>query len=150
MISSFPASIAQACVSAALCAAMFISQSFAADQNIACPAEISATSIKIVNPLDGWTPMIPSALTLSAVGFMQASPEKMAHLKPFSLHEDKKRVHLTWKFEGDFPQGKWLTCDYAGGVVSISKEVARNTTECAVVYEKKNKDKPDYIRIACK
>ena len=150
MIPTLPNSSALAYASAALCATIFIPLSFAADQNIECPAAISATSIKVTNIVDGWTPIVPSSLALTAAGFMQASPEKMAHLKPFSTREDKKRAYLTWKFEGDFPQGKWLTCDYAGGVVSISKEMARSTTECAVIYEKTNKDKPNFIRITCK
>lgn len=150
MIRTFPILFALVYAAGTLSATMFAQQSFASDQRIECPVEIPATSFKVTNAADSWTPLVPSSLTLTAAGFMQASPEKMAHLKPFSTSEDKKRVLVTWKFEGDYPQGKWLTCDYAGGVVSLSKEIARSTSVCTVIYEKKNKDKSGFIQIVCK
>ena len=86
MTPTFPTSIALAYASASLCAIIFIPLSFAADQSIECPAAISATSIKVTNIVDGWTPTVPSSLALTAAGFMQASPEKMAHLKPAAVN----------------------------------------------------------------
>lgn len=141
--------LALARVAISLSVGIFSQQSFASDR-IDCPSEISATSIQLKNTPDGWTPFLPSSLALTAAGFMQAPPEKMAHLKPSSTKENKKRTIVTWKFQGDYPQGKWLTCDYAQGAVSLSKEIDRSTAECSVIYEKKNSGTAGAVRVACK
>ena len=128
----------------------FSQQAFAADQKIDCPAEIPAASLQVTSTPAGWTPFVPSPLILTAAAFMQASPEKMAYLKPYSTSENKKHSIVTWKFEGEYPQGKWLTCDYAGGAVSLSKEIDRDISSCTIEYEKKIRGKVGFVQVVCK
>jgi hypothetical protein len=150
MLRTFPYTFTLAQVAIILSTGIFPLNAGASDQTINCPARIPASSFQFANAPEGWTPFVPSPLELTSAGFMQASPEKKAYLKPFTTINNNKRVIAVWKFEGDYPQGKWLTCNYAEGVVSISKEIARSTSECTITYEKKKKNQADYIQIICK
>ena len=145
-----PFSLAWAHAVVVLSIVTFSQQAFAADQKIDCPANIPAALLQVTSAPEGWTPFTPSPLTLTAAAFMQASPEKMAYLKPYSTSENKKNSIVTWKFEGDYPQGKWLTCDYAGGAVSLSKEIDRGISSCTIEYEKKNRGKAGFVQVVCK
>lgn len=123
-------------------------QSFASNLGIECPAQIPIEHIQIGGSTEAWIPQIRSPMPLTGAGFMQAPPEKMAYLKPTSTKDQKNSTTVIWKFEGDYPLGKWLTCDYANGAVSMSKEIDKTVTECAVTYEKKNKNR--LITVNCK
>lgn len=148
---TFPFSLTLAHVVIALSASIFSQQSFASGQKIDCPTEMPTALVQFTGVPDGWTPFVPQPLALTSAGFMQASPEKMAHLKPFSTSENRKHVIVTWKFEGDYLQGKWLACDYAGGAVSLSKEIDRSISSCTVVYEKKNRSRAGFVQqVVCK
>ena len=121
---------------------------FASDMSVACPPEIPIEHIQISTGTDAWVQRIKSPMPLTSVGFMQAPPEKMAYLKPSSTIERKNSTSVIWKFEGDYPLGKWMTCDYANGVVSKSKEIDKNLTECVVTYDKKSQNRT--ITLSCK
>lgn len=124
---------------------------YASEQRLACPPQLPVETISFPSAVDdGWTRHVPSPLELTSAGFMQASPEKMAHLKPFSSIARKNKLLVTWKFEGDYPQGKWLSCDYAGGVLSLSKEIQAELSECVLSYEKNSQGKVRDIQIDCK
>jgi hypothetical protein len=130
------------------CCMMLAHQVFAANQVIECPAQMPIKNIQINDGVDSWIQQIKSPMPLTGAGFMQAPPEKMAYLKPSSTNDSKNRTTVIWKFEGDYPLGKWLTCDYSDGVGSMSKEIDRNVTECVVTYAK-NKDKNRHVSVSC-
>ena len=121
---------------------------FASDMTIDCPSEIPIEHIQINASNDAWVQRIKSPMPLTSAGFMQAPPEKMAYLKPTSTIERKNSTAVIWKFEGEYPMGKWLTCEYANGVVSKSKEIDKNLTECVVMYDKKSKHRT--VTLSCK
>ena len=130
------------------CLLLIARMAFASDTSIECPSEIPIEHIQISASTDAWVQRIKSPMPLTSAGFMQAPPEKMAYLKPSSTIERKNSTAVIWKFEGDYPLGKWLTCEYANGVVSKSKEIDKNLTECVVTYDKKSKNHA--ITLSCK
>lgn len=130
------------------CFILVTHQSLASNPGIDCPTQLPIENIKIDAATESWVTRIKSPMPLTAAGFMQASPEKMAYLKPSSTKNQKNGTTVIWKFEGEYPLGKWLTCDYANGLVSISKEIDKTVEECSVIYEKKNKK--SLVAVSCK
>jgi hypothetical protein len=120
----------------------------AVEQQFTCPEKIDSSHLQFSYSADGWTPFVGSHLRLSGVGFMQAAPEKMAHLKPEVSSKYAKHDSETWRFEGEYPQGKWLTCGYEQNTVSLSKRIDDAVSECTVttVIEKKYRNKNFEIR----
>ncbi|MDE2428667.1 MAG: hypothetical protein KGM99_08065, partial [Burkholderiales bacterium] len=80
-----------------------------------CPETVSAKYLQINSPDPDWQAQVARPVALSSVGFMQAPPEQLEILKPTSVRENRRHRIVEWKFEGDYPQGKWLACYYAGG-----------------------------------
>ncbi|MFZ6673280.1 STY0301 family protein [Undibacterium sp. Xuan67W] len=110
----------------------------AADSQLICPPTIDASHVNVTNTEGGWTPFVESHLKLTGVGFMQAPPEKLAHLKPVIISKYKKNDTDKWQFEGDYPYGKWLSCSYENSI-SLSKKIENSYTVCNVttIIEKK-------------
>lgn len=104
-----------------------------------CPASIPAAAVQ-VHALPGqWTAFTPRPLALSGAGFLQGPPATLSDLKPYSTIEAKTTLTLSWKFEGPYREGIWLSCDYAGGVVSLAKRIPDQTRGCSVAYTKHGK-----------
>jgi hypothetical protein len=120
------------------------------DQDIACPPTIPAKSVQLIDTAEGWLGFVPLPLPLTAVGFMQAEPSKQAYLKPSSTSKTADGSFVEWRFEGPYPQGKWLSCDYAGGAVSLSTKIADSTSACAVTYKRGPQGAPVVWKLACK
>ncbi|WP_368664713.1 STY0301 family protein [Zoogloea sp. LCSB751] len=114
---------------------MYPSHVLADGQTVECPLTISAESVYIADHKDGWTSFVPQPLRLTAAGFMQGEPSMRADLKPSFTRKTASSTTLVWAFEGSYPQGKWLSCEYANGVVSLAKRVADTTTECSITYK---------------
>ncbi len=125
----------------------------AAAQELSCPPELLSSAIKLIDIPAPWAGSVQRyPLALKAAGFFDGAPSRMAELKPFSVKEGNKKVVEKWLFDNEYkwPEGKWLSCDYGDGVVSLSKEIPKEISECTVIYEKKNKAKPGLIQIVCK
>ncbi|MFC5472464.1 STY0301 family protein [Paraherbaspirillum soli] len=109
-------------------------------ETLSCPAEIELdmTSIKMTSQLDQWKPFFQNGkLALVAAGFSDGPAEEQAFLKPYSNAESKVGSRVTWKFEGGYPKGKWLNCDYEGNIALLSKVIPEKTKECIVSYKEK-------------
>ena len=57
-----------------------------------------------------------------------------ADLKPSKIKKIAGETVIVWVFDGPYPQGKWLSCEYAGGIASLSRRIADTTSECTVKY----------------
>ena len=123
---------------------------------LSCPAKISVESFQIQPPLPEWHGLIEWPLRVRGAGFMAGEPATRTHLKHTSETETKEKLILTWKFVGDYPDGKWLSCNYSNGVISFSKRIDDHFSECSVSYRKNKKGKNDYElkeeleKISCK
>lgn len=115
---------------------------------IACPDSIAPTELAVAKA--NWTAFVPRPLSLSAAGFMQGEPSLQADLKPTSVRKTATGIVSTWKFAGPYPHGKWLSCDYAGGAVTLSQRIPDASSECSVSYRKNGKGVLAAGEIVCK
>jgi len=65
---------------------------------------------------------------------MQGEPSMQAALKPSATRKIAGGNAVVWVFEGPYPDGKWLSCEYAGGIASLSRRIADTVSECSVTY----------------
>lgn len=119
--------VAVACSSVAASAA-------AAGVQIECPASLSEQSIAATPPSADWRSHVSSPFKLTAAGFMGGPPETLTDLKPNFIKEGKQRTVVRWEFEGALPDGKWLSCSYDSGAITLSKTIDASITSCEVSY----------------
>lgn len=72
-----------------------------------------------------------------------------AALMPQSDKPGKGGSTAVWTFEGDYSQGKFLSCDYAGGVVRMAQRVDDAVKRCTVVSRKSGKPAVLQVRFQC-
>lgn len=100
-------------------------------------------------PSDWQTTQTPSTLALVSAGFSDGPPEQIAFLKPATT-SSKGNIHqVHWRFEGAYPQGAWLVCDYEGHVVSLAQQVPPQTSRCTVSYTSGRDRQMKLTRIEC-
>jgi hypothetical protein len=107
----------------------------AIEQRFECPVSVAAKSIHLREVPTAWTATVPSDLRLSGAGFMGSEPANLAFLKPHSTKSTKSGGMSVWKFEGDAPQGRWLTCSYSNAI-SLSQRIPNTITQCSVTHAK--------------
>lgn len=73
-----------------------------------------------------------------------------ADLKPSLTRKTAGGTIVTWVFEGAYPQGKWLSCEYANGVVSLAKRVVDATNECSITYKRVKQGASSLQGIMCR
>ena len=122
----------------------------AAGSALACPPSITTKAVVLDGaPAEWQTTQTPSTLALVSAGFSDGPPEQMAFLKPTKT-SSKGSVHQAhWQFEGAYPQGAWLVCEYEGRVVSLSQQVPSQTSRCTVSYTRKRDKQMKLTRIEC-
>lgn len=154
MTNRFSRSRAMARLAMTMGLSLFLPLAAAAGKPLDCPNELPTSAMQLANTPAGWKPFVPRPLKLTGAGFMQNSPEFVEDLVPYSTTEGKNRHTSTWKFsaeEAQIPEGIWLRCDYANGVISLSKQIDRSFRDCVVSYEKKDQRKRFYvIDVTCK
>lgn len=113
------------------CIVLMASASAIADDVLECP-ETTRLASGTVSPDS--IPAISQALVsneivrLSGVSVFDGPPEQGASLKPDTVAN--KGRDIIWKFEGDYPQGKFISCDYANGLIRIYSKIADVTVAC--------------------
>lgn len=126
---------------------------FAAGQHIACPSEISQPSIRLVGIPSGWATYVASPLYLHSAGMAAAPPGKLADLIGEGTGKPgrDKEWSTTYKFEGEYPDGKWMECGYGEyNQFILSKRLDDETSECRVSYRKGEKAGQNALKITCK
>lgn len=77
-----------------------------------------------------------SPLRLTGYNFFDGPPAQGAALVPTSdkpakgAKGGKGESTATWVFEGDYPQGKFASCDYAGGTVRLVQRMDDAAKRC--------------------
>jgi hypothetical protein len=113
----------------------FLQLAWSAQDTLVCPAELSAQAFQIIAPSSEWAAFMEHPLNLASVSLMQGEPATQAHLKPSRTVSSKETDMVIWTFEGEYPKGKWLSCRYGDGAVTLSKRIADTYSECTVVYK---------------
>lgn len=122
----------------------------AADKVIECPVSIAPELVNLSVDKEAWLAFVARPFPLTAAGFMQGEPSMRADLRPTSTKKTPAGRVVTWTFVGPYPHGKWLSCDYADGLVSLSKQIPDTTSECSVTYRGSGKGRLSVGEISCK
>ena len=77
-----------------------------------------------------------SPIWLTGVGAFDGPPEEGASLKPDRTNKAGKAESSTWVFHGAIERGKWMTCDYADGLVHLAVQVNARSAKCSAVAER--------------
>lgn len=105
----------------------------AAPQSFVCPRSIPEASLHPVAPGQAWTPFVSSPLYLSSAGPADGPPERLGVLRERDATKTKTGWRRTYALDGQYPDGKWLRCDYgAFGEVSLAKRLPDEISKCTV------------------
>lgn len=122
----------------------------ASAQNLECPDSVPETSIKLENTPAGWTPFVTRPLYLHAAAPIDGPPQRRGELADYTEHKEKGETSYTYRFEGPYPEGKWLQCAYGEyGQLTLSKRIDDHVRECKFTYRSGQKAGQRSIRIRC-
>ncbi len=118
--------------------AFVIARSATSTATITCRATLRLAPGTTVDPelpapwrssiVGGAPPLGGEALPLTGVGAFDGPPEQGA--APVPPASNAANTVIQWTFSGEFARGKWLSCDYGGGVLRATREAAPDTTTC--------------------
>jgi hypothetical protein len=101
-----------------------------------CPSTVRLASASVA-PEDvpaGFEPRVSdSIIRLSGNNLYDGPPENRGQLKPDFAKGDVATWTLT---PGKYPQGVWISCDYAQGLVKIVARTKESVTSCSVTTKK--------------
>jgi hypothetical protein len=125
-------------------------QTYAADSKLACPESINGATISANETANPWTLRTDKQLRLTSAGFMAGPPESKLVLIETTSSQTKTTLTENWKFDGQYPDGKWLICYFEQGLAGLSRRIDDNKTECSIVYQKLAKRRFQLRYIKCK
>ena len=105
----------------------------AAPTSYVCPQSIHEASVHLAAPGEEWTPFVSSPLYLSSAAPADGPPERLGVLRERDATKTKTGWRRTYALDGQYPDGKWLRCDYgAFGEVSLAKRLPDEISKCTV------------------
>lgn len=97
-----------------------------------CPEKIQLNNAQLVedNVNKNWqSTTTDSPLWLTNVGIYDGPAKDNAALVPTG----EKGKNSTWIFEGSYPQGKFIACEYGNGVVKLDKKIEDSAKNCSSI-----------------
>lgn len=117
------------CLTALSAAASMLS---AAD-TVQCPATI-AVQQQLTAPVPGWSASSDGMPhQFAGLTFFDGKPEDKASLAPDKQTALKVRTVASWMFPAD-GHPIWVTCQYAGTNIVLTRELPRGTRTCSITY----------------
>ncbi len=124
----------------------------AASTMLECPATIQLNEPRATAsglPAGAEIVLDANPLRLTGYNVFDGPPVREAALMPHSDKPGKDGSTAVWTFEGDYSQGKYLSCDYAGGVVRMAQRADDAVKRCTVVSRKSGKPAALQVRFRC-
>lgn len=121
----------------------------AGEQTVVCPERLMQQSAQVnaENIPDGFEFMSrPGRLWLSGLSLYDGHPRDNAVLAP----SDESATEPVWRFEGDYFDGKWLSCDYGMGHVRLYRKLDDAVAECHAALEGSRQEGNLKIRAVCR
>lgn len=116
---------------------ILITNAYAGEAVFHCKDKVRLASGNIV-PDDvppGYKPFISSMINrLTGVSVFDGPPEDGAVLKPFSVTQ--KGAQIKWVLEGPYEKGKWVSCDYADGLIRLVQQIPEPASVCIATIKK--------------
>lgn len=107
------------------------------NDRLACPASIDQNAIRILDAPAGWTSFVASPLYLHGAAPMSGPPEQLGELAGFHEARVKGKLVHTYKFDGKYPEGKWLACTYGeSDQLKLSRRLPDAIRTCSFTYSK--------------
>ncbi len=108
-----------------------------AGELLVCPATLSLVS-GVVNPENippDYLPVISKGVVrLSGDNMFDGHPNNGVALKPSKSSAGYQKN--TWVFEGEYPAGKWFSCDYAEGLIRLTRKLQEPVSQCTDTVKK--------------
>ena len=117
-------------------ASCFFGSTVRAAENISCPDTIRFASVNIEeNAIPSGYGVLTSGRSIKLTGenMYDGPPEREASLIPRSEKSRQGEEVAVWKFEGEYPLGKFISCDYAYGLVRLTRRVDDAASSCSAV-----------------
>jgi len=128
---------------------LYSSLSFASDI-YECPsmAHLASGTVAPEDVPAGYESRVLSSVTrLSGYNLYDGPPENRGQLKS----DSSKGNVATWALTpGKYPQGVWISCDYADGLVKIVAKVKDSVTSCTATAKKMAPPISLAVRFVCK
>ena len=86
-------------------------------------------------------------LLLTGFNAYYGPPEKEAAMVPD--YKDKSGDD-GWRFDGEFKEGKWLSCDYAGGAIRLATQLDDAIQQCLGVFRHTKNPRLPEAEFRCK
>lgn len=118
---------------------------------VSCPdhLELPYQSLPIVNTHPDFGAItFNTRVWLSGVTLFDGAPSSGASLVPTSV--SPKGEVITWKLEKPPEETTWLTCDYADGVVRLTRNVGPKLSTCTANVKEGAVGSGRTIRMTCK
>jgi hypothetical protein len=115
-----------------------------------CPPTMQVKSAQIDVPNDPhWSPGISSdPLPLTGAVIFDGPVDKRGAVKPTAESRDGRRA--TWAFgASSYPDGKYLVCLYAQGLVTAQMQVEQATKACTIDYLRTKRSPVLVVRASC-
>jgi hypothetical protein len=88
-----------------------------------------------------------SIVRLTGVSMFDGTAEEGAALKPSSFAANGNVI--TWRLGGVYDHGKWISCDYANGLIRIVKQASDSVASCTATIKKENPQKTLVAQFSC-
>ena len=103
-----------------------------------CPAQVrlNPATATLQASVPGFAGQVSDQpLPLTGASAFDGPPEEGAALKPAASERGpggpgSSHGLTTWRFEGPYPAGKWMSCDYAQGVARLVLQLPPETARC--------------------
>jgi hypothetical protein len=123
----------------------------AADASL-CPATIRVRQ-ELSAPVAGWTPMQNDApVQLAGITFYDGTPAERASLVYDQMTKVDRKQIASWRFAADAAHAIWVSCNYSGTTVELTRSLPSQTTSCEVTYDPQQQISglPRIEKITCK
>ena len=121
-----------------------------AQEHIVCPGwvRLAPQETRLQEVPAGYSLFISgSVVRLSGVSAYDGPPEDGAILKPITHGSNSAKIE--WRFNGAFDKGKWLSCDFANGLIRLTREIAKQTVTCTAMVSRTEPQKTLEADISC-
>lgn len=128
---------------------LLFSQASVAGNSFVCPESIrvSSATVTLESVPEGFEVFAPKSLMrLTGFNVYDGPPAQGAALKP---HAATARKAL-WKFEGGYPQGVFMSCDYGNGIVRLTTRAEGAVSSCSATTEARKPQQSRKVRFICK
>jgi len=107
---------------------------------VAADASLCPSTIRVRQELSasvaGWTPMQSDApAQLAGITFYDGPPAEKASLVYDQMTNAGRKQIASWRFAPGASRPIWVSCNYSGTTVELTRSLPSKTTSCEVTYD---------------